>query len=85
MTTATKKRTAKKPLRIRDELLPESAKYATIDDVEYVMIPVADFGEWYEDVEDGAVVQYARENPAPLISSDQVKAKIARHRRSAKK
>lgn len=85
MTTATKKRTGKNPLRIREELLPESAKYATIDGVEYVMIPVTDFGEWYEDVEDGAVVQYARDNPAPLIPSDQVKAKAMRQGRNGKK
>lgn len=85
MTTAAKKRPAKKPHRIREELLPESAKYATIDNIEYVMIPVADFGEWYEDVEGGAVVQYARDNPAPLVPAAQVKEKIARRNRSAKR
>lgn len=83
MTTTAKKRVAGKRLRIREELLPESAKYATIDDVEYVMIPVSDFGEWYEDVEDGAVVRYARAHPAPLVPAERVKAKIAR--RTAKK
>ncbi len=83
MTATAKKRSAKKPLRIREELLPESAKYATIDGIEYVMIPVADFGEWYEDVEDGAVVQYARDNPAPLIPASQVKEKIARRNQDA--
>ncbi len=69
--------TVKRPLRIREEFLPESAKYATIDSVEYVMIPVADFGEWYEDVEDGAVVRYAHDNPESLVPAAQVKEKIA--------
>lgn len=44
-------------LRIREELLPDSAKYITLDDREYVMIPVDEFGEWYEDIVDGAVSQ----------------------------
>ena len=56
--TASRKKAPKKPLRIRPELLPDSAKYGTFDGREYVMIPVEDFGEWYEDVEDGAVVEY---------------------------
>lgn len=85
MTSATKRRPAKKALRIRDELLPGSAKYATIDDVEYVMIPVADFGDWYEDVEDGAVVRHSLDNPAPLIPAMEVKAKVQRQQRNAKK
>ncbi len=85
MTTMTKKRSTKKPLRIREELLPESAVYGTFADREYIMIPVEDFGEWYEDIEDGAVVQYTQDNPTPLISAEQVKEKIARRGRSAKR
>lgn len=87
MTTATapRKRTVRKPLRIRPELLPDSAKYATIDDEEYVMIPVRDFGEWYEDIEDGAIAQYAHDNPEPAISFEELEAEIRRERGAAKK
>lgn len=86
MTATMTKRTIRKPLRIRPELLPDSAKYATIDDEEYVMIPVRDFGEWYEDVEDGVLAQHALDNPEPLIPAEQVKAAMAmRNRRLAKK
>ncbi len=76
-TIAPRKKTPRKPLRIRPELLPDSAKYATIDSEEYVMIPVRDFGEWYEDVVDGAVAQYAFDNPEPLVPSEQVKKAAA--------
>lgn len=86
MTTAlTRKKAAQKPLRIRPELLPDSAKYGTFDGLEYVMIPVADFGEWYEDVEDGAVVRYTRDNPEPGIPFEDVMAEIARERNGRKK
>ncbi len=40
------------------------------------MIPVRDFGEWYEDVEDGAVVQYVRDNPEPTIPFEELEAEI---------
>lgn len=86
MTTATpRKKATKKPLRIRPEILPESVKYITIDDIEYVAMPVKDFGDWYEDVEDGAVVRYAHENPEPLVPADEVKADLKRVRRIAKR
>lgn len=51
----TKKTTPKKNLRIRPELLPETATYGTFADKEYVMIPVEDFGEWFEDITLGSV------------------------------
>lgn len=86
MTATMTKRTSRKLLRIRPELLPDSAKYATIDDEEYVMIPVRDFGEWYEDVEDGVLAQHALDNPEPLIPAEQVRAAMSmRNRRLAKK
>ncbi len=49
------------------------------------MIPVEDFGDWYEDIESGAVAQYARRNPEPLIPAEKVKAKLLRNRGKAKK
>lgn len=52
----------KKPLRIRPELLPDSATYGTFADKEYVMIPVEDFGEWYEDIALGAIAEDRIEN-----------------------
>ncbi len=84
-TAAPGKRASRKPLRIRPELLPDSAKYATIDGEEYIMIPVRDFGEWYEDVEDGAVVQHVRDNPEPTIPFEELEAEIRRERGMAKK
>lgn len=53
-----RRKTVRKPLRIRPELLPDSAKYGTFDGREYVMIPVEEFGDWYEDALDGAVVDH---------------------------
>lgn len=84
-TAATRKKAPRKPLRIRPELLPNSAKYGTFDGREYVMIPVEDFGEWYEDIEDGAVVEYARDNPEPLVPAEEVRAGLGRGRRGAAK
>lgn len=60
---ASRKATAtKKPLRVRPELLPPSATYATFEGVEYVMIPFGDFGVWYESLEDKAVMEYAEDD-----------------------
>lgn len=70
--TAEKKKTSRKPLRIRQELLPDSAKYGTFDGREYVMIPVEDFGGWYEDMEDRLALEEARDNPSPGISLDEL-------------
>lgn len=84
-TTATHKKPVRKPMRIRPELLPDSATYGTFDGREYVMIPVEDFGDWYEDVEDGAVVAYARDNPEPIVPAEEVKAGLRPNRRGAKK
>ena len=80
-----RKKALGKPLRIRPELLPDSAKYGAFDGREYVMIPVEDFGEWYEDVEDGAVVRYARDNPEPCIPLEVIKAEMPRKRRNGGK
>lgn len=52
----------KKPLRIRPELLPDTATYGTFAGKEYIMIPVEDFGEWYEDATLGAIAQDRLEN-----------------------
>ncbi len=57
-TMASREKAVVKPLRIRPELLPDSVKYGTFDGREYVMIPVEDFGDWYEDALDGAVVDH---------------------------
>jgi hypothetical protein len=48
--------------RIRPELLPDTAVYGTFADREYIMIPVEDFGEWYEDATLGAIAQDRLEN-----------------------
>ncbi len=86
MTAMTPKRKAiRKALRIRPELLPASARYATIDDNEYVMIPVKDFGGWYEDIEDNAVAEYVRDVPGSVIPFADVEAEIRRGRKGGKK
>ncbi len=77
-TTTAKKRVPKpnKPLRIREELLPDSARYITIDDIEYVAMPVADFGEWYEDTVDLAVAEDRDRDPGPCVPAEQVFAHL---------
>ncbi len=66
----------KKKLRIREELLPDSARYITIDDIEYVAMPVADFGEWYEDAIDLAVAEDRDLDPGSAIPAEQVFARL---------
>lgn len=83
-TTATRKKASRKPLRIRPELLPDSAKYGTFDGREYIMVPVEDFGDWLEDIEDRLAVEEARENPEPAISLDELLKKASRPRRGGK-
>ena len=75
MSITTKKKGVKKN-RIRPELLPDSAKYATIDEREYIMIPVSDFGEWYNDVLDGAIADERRAAGADTEPFDQVVARL---------
>lgn len=70
------KKALKKPLRIRSELLPESARYITIDDVEYVALPVVEFGDWYEDTLDGAVADYVESLGEPAIPAEKVLADL---------
>lgn len=72
----------KKPLRIREELLPRSARYITIDDIEYVAMPVADFGEWYEDVELGAVLDDRQKNAESTVPFDQAVKEIKASRKA---
>ena len=81
---AVRKKSSRKPLRIRQELLPDSAKYGTFDGLEYVMIPVEDFGGWYEDIEDRLALEEARSDPSPGISLDELLKKAGRTRRAAK-
>ncbi len=77
MTAAAKKRSIRKPLRIREELPPESAKYAAIDRIEYVMIPVADFGNWYEDIEANIIAEERRQfDDGPAIPIEDILAEI---------
>jgi hypothetical protein len=81
MTTAAPRRKAsRKPLRIRQELLPDSAKYGTFDGREYLMIPVEDFGGWYEDIEDRLALEEARNDPSPGISLEELLEKANRRR-----
>lgn len=72
---------AKKPLRIREELLPDSATYVTMFDREYIAIPVEDFGDWYEDTVDDAVAEDRKFTDGPPIPFEKAAAEI-RSRRS---
>lgn len=65
-----------KPLRIRSELLPESATYGRFADREYVMIPVEDFADWYEDTVDAAVTDYIEELAEPGIPEEEMKTRL---------
>lgn len=93
MTTVIKKTTKpsrkatapKKPLRIRPELLPETATYGNFAGRDYVMIPIVDFGEWYEDTVDGAVADYIDSLNEPGIPDEEMRAKIGLKSRQAKK
>ncbi len=78
MTTAMEPRekTMRKPLRIHPELLPDSAKYGTFDGRDYVMIPVEDFGDWYEDALDGAVIEYVESLGEEGIPAETVMAEF---------
>jgi hypothetical protein len=82
--TAPRKKANRTPLRIREEFLPDSAKYGTFDGREYVMIPVEDFGGWFEDIEDRLAVEEARDNPSPGISLDELVKKAGMPRKAAK-
>ena len=83
MTTMTPRRKAiRKRLRIRPELLPDSAVYGTFAGREYVMIPVEDFGWWFEDLEDNAVAEYARDNSGPNVPLDDVETEIRHSRKN---
>lgn len=72
---------AKKPLRIREELLPASAVYGTFAGREYVMIPVEDFGDWYEDTVDMAVAEDRGDDPGPGVPAEQVFAHLPHPKR----
>lgn len=87
MTTATApgKKMPQKPLRIRPELLPDSAKYCTLDEREYVMIPVEDFGGWLEDIEDTLSLEEYRNDPDPGISLDELLKEEEQRARRVKK
>ncbi len=74
--TIERRKPARKPLRIRPEYLPDSARYATIDDCEYVMIPVADFAGWHEELEDRAVAEYVKDDPSPGIPFDEMLRRV---------
>lgn len=82
MTTMTiERKSAKKPLRIREEYLPGSARYTTVGEEEYVMIPVKDFADWYEDLEDRVLVEERRRfDDAPVVPLEEIKAGIAREK-----
>ncbi len=83
-TRARKPSRPEKPLRIREELLPDSARYITIDDIEYVAVPVADFGEWYEDTVDLAVAEDRDLDPAPPVPAEQVFAHLPKSLKAKK-
>ena len=82
MTTLTpRKKASRKPLRIRPEFLPESAVYGAFAGREYVMIPVEDFGDWYEDIEANAIAEERRRfDDGPAVPVEDILAGI----RSAK-
>ncbi|MCD8350073.1 MAG: hypothetical protein LUC93_05605 [Planctomycetaceae bacterium] len=67
---------AAKPLRIREELLPDSATYITVADRRYVAIPVEDFGDWYEDALDLAVAEDREQDAGPCIPAEEVFAHL---------
>ncbi len=74
----------KKKLRIKEEYLPDSAIYGTIDGKEYIMLPVEDFGGWLEDIEDRLAVEEAREDPTSGISLEELLEKANRTRKGKK-
>ncbi len=78
MTTMTpRKKASRKPLRIRPEFLPESAIYGTFAEREYVMIPVEDFGDWYEDIEANVVAEERRQfDDGPVVPVEDILAEI---------
>lgn len=78
---ASRKKAASKPLRIREELLPDSVRYISIDGIEYVALPVADFGDWYEELSDSIAADCADEEPGPSIPLDEVFAETERRGR----
>lgn len=75
MTATTRKKAVGKK-RIRPELLPDTARYLTIDDQDYVMIPVADFGEWYEDTVDSAIAEDRRQDDASAIPLEEARKRL---------
>jgi hypothetical protein len=78
-TMTSKEKAVEKPLRIREEYLPDSARYAIVDEEEYVMIPVKDFAGWYEDLEDRIIVEERRLfDDGPVVSLEEINAEIAR-------
>ncbi len=58
----TSKKRDKYVLRVRSELIPESSKYMTFDDVDYLMIPVGEFNAWYETFEDTSIAKYGSDD-----------------------
>ncbi len=83
-TMTTRKKANRKPLRIREELLPDSAKYGTFDGREYVMIPVEDFGDWFEYIEDMLALEEAQKDPSSGIPLDELLKKAVRPRKAKK-
>ncbi len=75
-TTTARKKTPRKPLRIRPELLPEGAVYGTFAGREYVMIPVEEFGDWYEEIEDNAAARTVRACDCPTVPFEEVAAEL---------
>ena len=85
MITATpKKKAAGSPRRICQELLPDSAVYGAFAGREYVMIPVEDFGDWLEDIEDRLAVEEASNDPSPGISLEDLLKKSRGPRKAGK-
>jgi hypothetical protein len=92
MTTATAAKPAKRPktvrpasakaarpkLRIRKELLPKTARYAEMNGLEYVCIPVKDFGDWYEDSIDIAVIEAIKDDDEPGTTFEEYLAEMER-------
>ncbi len=84
-TTTAGKKSPRKPLRIRPELLPKSAIYGTFAEQEYVMIPVEDFGDWYEEIVDNAAAKTVRDCDCPTVPFEEVAAELRADRKGGKK
>ncbi|MCC8166416.1 MAG: hypothetical protein LIQ31_09745 [Planctomycetes bacterium] len=67
-------------LKTRKKRVPESGMKVFADRTWYVAVPVDDVQEWFEDIEDYAVIIYLREKPQPLLSWEEIQNTMATRR-----